>query len=213
MIDLVTQKTPLGAPDGAEAPAEPPRLTLPADEAAWVREAYAGAGAILEYGSGGSTVLAAGMPGKTVFSVESDRRWAARMEAWFEAHPPAARVIVHHADVGPTRKWGMPTSQEHWRTFHRYPLAVWDLPDFVHPDVVLIDGRFRAACLLAVLYRASRPVTVLFDDYGNRRGYHRVESFVKPMEVRGRMARFEIEPEPFPAARMTEVFDIFTRPL
>ncbi len=207
MIEKVAERSATRPPD------EPPRLTLPPEEAAWVGDVYGAAGTILEYGSGGSTVLAAAMRGKTVFSVESDADWAAKLAAWFEAHPPAAPVTIHHADVGPTKKWGMPTSQAHWRSFHRYPLSVWDRPDFVHPDVVLIDGRFRAACLLATLFRVSRPVTVLFDDYANRRGYHRVESFVQPVETRGRMVRFEIEPRPFPADRMSEVFEIFARPL
>lgn len=213
MIATVPEKAPAPVTRKADAPVEPPRLTLPAEEAAWLRETYARAASILEYGSGGSTVLAGEMPGKSVTSVESDGNWAAMLEAWFAAHPPVSPVTIHHVDVGPTKKWGMPASHAHWQRFHRYPLSVWDRPDPPHPDVVLIDGRFRAACLLAVLFRATRPVTVLFDDYGNRPAYHRVESFVKPLELRGRMARFEIEPRAFPTDRMTDVLDIFARPL
>ena len=53
------------------APITRPELTLPEAEAALLRETYDRAGVILEYGSGGSTVLAAEQPGKTVPSVES----------------------------------------------------------------------------------------------------------------------------------------------
>lgn len=186
---------------------------MPAEEAAWLREIYAAGRVILEYGAGGSTLIAAEMPGKTVFSVESDQEWAERMEQWFDAHPPASPVILHLAPIGPTKQWGMPQTDRGWRKYHRYPLSVWDRLDFRHPDTVLIDGRFRPACLLAVLYRASRPVTVLFDDYVTRPAYREVEQFIAPAETRGRMARFEIEPQPFPAERMMDVMDFFTRPL
>ena len=66
-----------------------PELTLPEAEAAHSRAAYKDAKAILEYGSGGSTVMAAEMPGKRVWSVESDADWAQMMRDWFAAHPPA----------------------------------------------------------------------------------------------------------------------------
>jgi hypothetical protein len=52
---------------------ERPELTFSPEVAELVRETYAQAQVILEYGSGGSTVLASEMAGKTVFSVESDK--------------------------------------------------------------------------------------------------------------------------------------------
>lgn len=186
-----------------------PGLTLPEAEAAWVRECYGAADTILEYGSGGSTVLAAGMAGKTVLSVESDADWLARMQAWFAGHPPKARVILHHGDIGPTVKWGHPAGPQAYRSFHQYPLSVWDRTDFVHPDLVLIDGRFREACLYTVLMRATRPVTVLFDDYIDREHYHAVEQIVPRAETRGRMARFEITPQPVPPEGLTRIVAAF----
>lgn len=190
-----------------------PELRVPPAEVDWLRQIYGSAQVILEYGSGGSTVLAAELPGLAIFSVESDAAAADRLEAWFDAHPPLADVTIHRAPIGPTRAQGVPETDQGWRTYHRYPLSIWDRLDFRHPDTVLIDGRFRPACLLAVLYRTSRPVTVLFDDYTSRDVYLEVEKFVVPAEIRGRMARFEISPQPFPAERMTEVMDFFTRPL
>lgn len=191
----------------------PPQLVMPPEEAGWLRETYSRARVILEYGAGGSTALAAEMPGKTIFSVEGDPQWSARMEAWFAANPPLSQVVLHEVPIGPTGAWGMPSGEEGWRKYHRYPLSVWDRLDFVQPDVVLIDGRFRPACLLAVMYRSNGPVTVLFDDYTSRPAYREVEAFLRPAEIRGRMARFEILPQPFPAERMMDVMDFFTRPL
>ena len=67
---------------------ERPQLTLPPAEAEMVRRYYDKAGVILEYGSGGSTVLAGDMPGKVITSVESDRAWVEMMKAWFRDNPP-----------------------------------------------------------------------------------------------------------------------------
>ena len=102
-----------------------PELTLPEAEAALLRDEYARAEVILEYGSGGSTVLAAEMPGKTVFTVESDKDWAQRMRRWFAETPPAegTEVDVIWSDIGPTKEWGHPVDEIEWRSFPEYPLT------------------------------------------------------------------------------------------
>lgn len=188
-----------------------PELTMPPAEASWIRDAYHAAETILEYGSGGSTCLAADMPGKTIFAVESDPEWAESLAAYFAAHPPTSPVHLHQVDIGPTGPWGYPRDDSQWSRFHHYPLSVWDRADFQHPDVVLVDGRFRVACLLTVLFRASRPTAVYFDDYGDRPSYHVVERLVTPQETRGRMARFDLEPTAVPAAELSWLMDAFTR--
>ncbi len=190
---------------------KPPKLTFPPEVAKWVETHYDAARVILEYGSGGSTVLAGEKLGCRVFSVESDKDWAQDLERWFDANPPLADVRLHHADIGPTKAWGNPVNEKNWRKFSHYPIGIWDRKDFAQPDVVLIDGRFRAACFLAVLIRTKAPVTVLFDDYKDRAGYHVVEDFVKPVEMRGGMAKFELEPTPFPVDEIGKIFDIFGR--
>lgn len=169
-------------------------LTLPDAEAALLRCHLADARVVLEYGSGGSTRLAAEMPGKLVLSVESDRDWAIALQAELDAARLPSPAIVRHVDIGPTGAWGRPVDAAHWTLFYRYPLAIWDAPYFRHPDLVFIDGRFRPACLAATCMRITRPVTVLFDDYVERPAYHAVERFVTPVETVGRMARFELVP-------------------
>ncbi|SDE15956.1 hypothetical protein [Limimaricola pyoseonensis] len=186
-------------------------LALPEAEARALRAGYEAASAILEYGAGGSTLMAAGLSGRTVFSVESDRGWIAELERRLEAEPPRAAVHLHHADIGPTGKWGQPADETLWRRFHRYPLSVWDREDFVHPDVVLVDGRFRAACFLAVLFRITRPVRLFFDDYAGRPTYHEVERFGAPVAMHGRMAEFALTPTPIPATELAWIMQTFTR--
>ena len=189
-----------------------PELTMPAAEAEVLRAAYEGAETILEYGSGGSTALAAMMEGKTVFAVESDHAWTTRMKAWFVANPPNADLHLHYVDIGPTKDWGMPVDDRAIRRFPDYALSVWDRDDFRHPDVVLIDGRFRVGCLLIVAFRITRPVTALFDDYGPRAVYHRVEEMLRPAAMIGRMARFELTPQALPMDRLAWIMKTLTRP-
>jgi hypothetical protein len=188
-----------------------PALTLPPAEAAYLRAAYEKAETILEYGSGGSTAMAADMPGKTIWSVESDWQWLKGLEAWFRANPPPSKVNLRHGDVGPTGKWGRPSGTGHYAKFHKYALDVWDEPGFIPPDTVLIDGRFRAGCFLAVAYRTERPVSVYFDDYVGRPSYQVVERFGPPAETVGRMARFDLEPQEITGADLNWVLDIFAR--
>lgn len=190
-----------------------PTLQMPEAEADWLREHYAQAKVILEYGAGGSTVIAGQQPGATVFSVESDKNWAAMIEGYFEAHPPAAKVFMHPVHIGRTGKWGAPVNHAGWRRYRLYPVSVWDRQNFKQPDVVLIDGRFRPACLLTTMLRTTRPVTVLFDDYTEREKYHVVERWIPVAERRGRMVRFEAEPWTIPPADLAEVLAIFQRQL
>ncbi len=185
------------------APTAPvrPVLTLPPAPAAALRRHYAAASVILEYGSGGSTVEAADL-GKPVFSVESDAAWCGKMQAWFAANPGRARTVLHHADIGPTGEWGMPTDQDQYRKFPGYAQSVWDRDDFAAPDVVLVDGRFRVACFATTFLRTTRPVKVLFDDYADRPGYHIVERLAPVTAWAGRMAIFDLVPSAVPRREM-----------
>lgn len=189
-----------------------PKPAMPPAEAEALRSAYAAAEVVLEYGAGGSTLMGAEGAGKVLFSVESDPAWVARLQDRFAANPPAARVHLHHVDIGPTQGWGQPADDSHWRNWASYPFSVWDRSDFRHPDVVLIDGRFRVACFMAVLASIDRPVTLLFDDYVNRPAYHFVERLVPPVGTIGRMALFEIEPRPLPRQALRWITESIAQP-
>lgn len=193
-------------------PAPRPKLTLPPEERMVLHAAYARAGCILEYGSGGSTVLAAEQDGATVFTVESDAAWLDGLSAWFAENPARADLRLHHADIGPTRAWGYPKGWQDVAKWPGYPVSVWDRPDFRHPDVVLVDGRFRLACLLTTLARITRPVEVLVDDYAARPAYHRIEALVGAPMLIGRLARFELTPRPLPPEGLRWIIESFADP-
>ncbi|MEQ9693265.1 hypothetical protein [Shimia sp. SDUM112013] len=189
-----------------------PDLTFPDEVSDWVRSHYESAGVILEYGSGGSTVMGSELSGKHLFSVESDRRWYRMMLRYLRQAGTTSPVKLSYANIGPVGKWGRPKDDEGWRGYHRYPNLVWDSEGFLAPDLVLIDGRFRAACLMTVMLRTEKPVTVLFDDYVGRKQYERVERWLKPVEIRGRMAKFDVSPTELPRKDLTEILTLYTKP-
>jgi hypothetical protein len=172
-----------------------PVLTFPKEVAAFVRDTYASAQSILEYGSGGSTFVAAGLPGKRVVTVESDPGWANRMREIAAAHDLPSPPTVLYVDIGPVGSWARAIDHLRLADFIGYAQSVWERNDFVHPDVVLVDGRFRAACFMTAYLNAERPMTLLFDDYIKRKEYHVVERLGKPARMIGRMAVFQLSPE------------------
>lgn len=190
-----------------------PKLTMPDVEAAELKGIYRQGSIILEYGSGGSTVMASEMSGKRITSVESDAAWLAKMQRWFAENPPASVPLMHHGNIGPTKPWGYPASNDTFRRWPGYAQSVWDLPGFAAPDVVLIDGRFRLACLLTVALRIGAPVVALVDDYIDRPPYHEAETMFGPPQMIGRMARFDLVPGLIPMNRLALVIDSHLRPL
>lgn len=168
--------------------------TMPHAEAEHLRNAYSEARVILEFGSGNSTQLACQMRGKLILSVESDLNWARNLRREISETQPASPAIIYHVDIGPTGAWGRPIDDSGWKNYHLYPNAIWDEPFFRHPDVVLIDGRFRPACLIATMMHITRPVTVLFDDYTERPRYKLIEEIISPARIVGRMAEFQVRP-------------------
>lgn len=190
-----------------------PELTFPPVEAAALAAQYQRSAVILEYGSGGSTLMASDMTDKRIYTVESDRVWIDKLHAWYVGHPPASMPLLHHADIGPTRNWGYPTDESTFRLWPGYAQGIWDHRDFLAPDVVLVDGRFRLACLLTVALRTKKPLTVLVDDYIDRPSYHEAEMMFGPPEMIGRMARFDLKPGMIPMDRLRLVVDSHLRPL
>jgi protein O-GlcNAc transferase len=172
-----------------------PKLTFPKRVIERVSYEYDCATSILEYGTGGSTVLASEMYQKRIVAVESDKNWAINLRNYLDSSPSTNSFpSIIHADVGPTGAWGHPTSYEQWPKYCNYPLLPWDGTEKFAPDVVLIDGRFRTACFLASLMMIEVETVFLFDDYFGRKNYKVVEEFIAPVDAVERMAIFKASP-------------------
>lgn len=178
-----------------ESPPFIPNLTLPQDAGDFLRECLTSSQAYLEYGSGGSTILSLEKDVADIFSVECDVNWAEKVEQFVsEKKLGSPGFRMHKVYIGPVKSWARPKNRKFARHFGRYPNSVWSRHDFVHPDLVLIDGRFRVACFVACALNAQKPARILFDDYLDRPYYHIVEEIVRPTQLVGRMAVFDIKP-------------------
>jgi hypothetical protein len=166
---------------------------MPETAIARVTKLMADSTCYLEYGTGGTTLLAARQQVPKIIAVESDQNWMFALRHRLAAQGLADAVTMLHVDVGPTGDWGFPIDDSGWRNYHRYALWPWvDLGQSVTPDLVLIDGRFRPACLLATAIHAPAGTRVLFDDYYDRPYYFFVERALKPVARHDRMAEFVV---------------------
>ena len=102
----------------------------------------------LEFGSGGSTLVASRLGVRTV-SVENDRFYA---NAVRRALGENSSAIVLDAYVGFTRQWGRPIvklrTAGRLRRWAKYVERPWRVIEQMgqFPNLVLVDGRFRRAC-------------------------------------------------------------------
>lgn len=184
------------ATPGASPNAPEPELTLPPIAAAALEDALGAASTYLEFGAGGSTLLASHMRVPRVITVETDVDFLARVSAAMSMSTNDGAFLQVHVDIGPVGTWGFP------RDFER--IDIW--PEYVHrpwklmqesgwsPDLILIDGRFRVACFLRSLLTAPAGTLILFDDYHDRPHYSPAGKILKPTVSYGRMAAFRTSP-------------------
>lgn len=130
----------------------------------------AGLSSLLEFGCGGSTAVAARQVRKIV-SVDSDPAWLAKVHA--EVAREAVEFTPVHIDIGPVGEWGYPVDQSRLRDWPRYHTHIWRVMGG-SPDAVLIDGRFRVACLLQAIIHCKPDCLFLFHDFNDRPQYHAV---------------------------------------
>ncbi|MBW6419526.1 hypothetical protein [Celeribacter sp. PS-C1] len=172
-----------------------PELTFPGEVRDFVCAQYDAAQVIVEYGSGGSTAYGAAQAGKTIYSIEGDKSWHKAMETHFAAYPPKAELNLLHAEIGETKEWSWPKGNGKWFKYPDYCFGVWQRDELKAPDLVLIDGRFRAGCFFATMVSITRPTRVLVDDYvGREDKYGIITEFATPTAFHGRMAQFDLTP-------------------
>lgn len=152
----------------------PPYLEVNALER-W-RELVANSTVYLEYGSGGSTIEAVQVAAHVV-TVESDRRYLSAVERRVASTPGATKSFHPiHGDIGLTIGWGYPLmagkSSRRINRWRRYTSAPWVSLERLGlvPDFILVDGRFRPACVLQSFLALPAESRCLFmvDDFKRR---------------------------------------------
>ena len=143
----------------------------------------------VEYGSGGSTILAAIMNTPYIISVESDAVWMRRVQRKFSKISSTSQINFIYANVGRVGPWGTPLEKIDGEL--QYANTPWaSITNGSSHLFVLIDGRYRITCLLVALLRCPARTHLLFDDYYDRESYRVVESILKPSLRVGRGAVF-----------------------
>jgi hypothetical protein len=135
----------------------------------------------LEYGAGASTQMAVGCENiKTIYSIESDKNFVeatlAKDAAIMEAQA-SARLHFEFVNIGATRKWGFPQNRSKLHLWPNYALAPYRHP--IDWDLILIDGRFRVACILLAALEVRPGCKILVHDFVGRPEYKSVLRYMK----------------------------------
>lgn len=167
----------------------------------------------LEYGSGGSSIMAAQAGIRRIYSVDSDLVFLQSVQKRLIADGiPRRRYVPVYVDIGKTGDWGRPVNENHARDWPSYCSAPWIRLEHAGeaPSLVLIDGRFRVASFLVTAMLAPPGCVILFDDYVDRPEYHIVEQHLKPVRFEGRMAEFIVAPLLDPKAALFDLLQYST---
>jgi len=129
----------------------------------------------LEFGSGGSTIRVLEKTKALVYSVESSREWIKKMREYeFIRYAQRKRLLLFHANIGPTKELGYPDGLDSKDLFPRYSATIFKKLRKKKIDTVLIDGRFRVACAMKTILEChnNERLRILIHDFWNREVYH-----------------------------------------
>ena len=176
---------------GQYFPSVPSIPHMDAESIAFLTAALENCHTYLEYGSGGSTLLAVESNVPRVISVESDEKWIRKVKRKVRSLKTSTRIDFYHASIGKVTGWGTPVSVVDGKV--SYAELPWTLAKpTVSPMLILIDGRFRVVSFLVSLVSAPRETVIIFDDYFDRSDYWVVEKVIFPIQVVGRSAIFKL---------------------
>lgn len=173
----------------------PPSLQSPAIPVGCVqtlKQAMQSARVYLEFGTGSMTNIAADHPALNTVSIGCDWEILRAVKHSVTSKNADNRTTLLYADIGPTGDNGFPLDASAFKDWHQYPINPWlhCATHHLQPDLILIDGRFRRACLFSSLIFAAPATRIFVDDYLDRPYYHTVEKFIRPTRMIDRMAEF-----------------------
>ena len=167
----------------------------------------------LEYGSGGSTLMASRLEVGEIISVNSDKECLAAVQSALSSSHSNSKLHSIYVDVGPTGEWSRPIDEKSAHLWPNYCSQVWSYiqeRNTLNPDLILVKGRFRPACLLTSMAFAKPGTRILFDDYYDRPQYHIVERHFKPTGGAGRMAEFIVPHDVSATAFLADLLTLST---
>jgi hypothetical protein len=145
----------------------------------------------LEFGSGGSTYVAASLVTGSVLSIDSSLEWLDKVRQACESSAGFTQPTLVHVDIGPTIEWGHPSgsaARERWPNYHR---NIWTRSESSDADVYMVDGRFRVACFMQILLHSRRDALIMIHDFNFRHEYHVVRDVAREIAVAGSLSLFQ----------------------
>ena len=141
----------------------------------------------VEYGCGGSTVLAFNESEAKIVCVESDASWLKYIKNFMPGE--LSRLEARRINLGRVGEWGCPISKE----VSGEDYASWPWTRTNSADLILVDGRYRIACFIKSVLNCAPGAVMIFDDYADiTRGYKAVEKVMSPERIIGRSAIFTV---------------------
>lgn len=143
-----------------------------------------------EYGSGGSTYMAAGLDNiENMCTVEADETWINEMQMTSEEVQNRMKnntIQFYVVDINCDASfWSYPKDESKKDEWCKYPGALKDYIQTyqLYPDFILVDGRFRVACVVKVLMELyNRQPIIAIHDYADRECYQFVQEFMDILE-------------------------------
>lgn len=151
----------------------------------------------LEFGLGGSTIYSLLNSNAKIISIDTNVPWIDFMKAFKVISINLKdRLKIEYINIGPTKNWGFPIDEsqaELFPDFSSKPFTFYDANEF---DTILVDGRFRVACVLSsIIHRTQNKheLRILIHDYSFREEYKIVEKYLNIVESAKSLFVFRIK--------------------
>ena len=160
----------------------------------------------VEFGAGGSTVLASTAVKRSIVSVDSSLEWLERVRAACLERGGGLMPKLVNVDLGKLGEWGWPLDETKKHLWPSYHTAVWSLPESAAADLYLVDGRFRVACFVQAARRARPDAVIGIHDFSGRAQYHVVHEIAREIARTGSLSFFVRRPD-YDDKRAAEILD------
>jgi hypothetical protein len=145
----------------------------------------------VEFGTGGSTIMACQKVHRTVTSVDSSLEWIEKVKAECTLQATSLQPDIMHVDIGQIGGWGFPIDNEARLKWPKYHEELWSNPNASDADLYFVDGRFRVACFIQALLHSSPRSLILMHDFSDRPHYHVVRRFAREIATSQRLSAFQ----------------------
>ncbi len=145
----------------------------------------------LEFGCGGSTCLAVELVKGSVVSIDSSYEWLDKVDLECKRREGVTSPVLHHVDIGPTGDWGYPVdlnTRDMWPNYHQ---DIWKTDNSRQADMYLVDGRFRVACFMQILFHCRSNPVIGIHDFASREKYHVIKEVAREIATAEDLSIFQ----------------------